>query len=118
MNINCEFFRPCPQGGWCLQLTANKHERMSCVLLTGKTDCVMRRMKEVKSQHEAGNEICVKLSNGNEIRSSSADLMGGEYVRIVNSRGKEIGYWHFEEWKEDPVTVMGAILMCANKTED
>jgi hypothetical protein len=53
------------------------------------------------------------LVNGNKIFSSSEELMAGDYVRVVDANHRELGYWDHQEWSDDPVLVMGAILRCA-----
>lgn len=62
-------------------------------------------------------DIVLELSNGNMIVSSSEKLQAGDWVSVRNSEGEERGYWHWNEWQEDPRLVMGAILMCAMSTE-
>lgn len=58
------------------------------------------------------HETVLVLDNGVEIHSSSADLMAGDFVRVMYQH-KEIRYWDNAEWAESPVYVMGAILRCA-----
>jgi hypothetical protein len=58
-------------------------------------------------------ETIVHLANGNTIRSNSETLMAGDYVRICDPNGKEVGYWDHMEWVEEPILVMGAILRMA-----
>ncbi len=57
-------------------------------------------------------EKIVKLSKGYTVRSSSNDYVSGDYVRICNPEGKEIIYWHYEEWANEPVRIMGSIINC------
>ena len=33
-----------------------------------------------------------------------------DYVRVVDLKHYERGYWHFNEWAEDPQVVMGAVM--------
>jgi hypothetical protein len=59
------------------------------------------------------NELIVYVAGGNTIRTGGDKHKAGAYVRICNSEGKEIAYWDKQEWKDDPESVMGAILLCA-----
>ena len=59
------------------------------------------------------NEVVVKLADGCTIRSDSKEYQAGDYVSVCDPEGKEVGYWHWEEWQDDPIHVMGAILQCA-----
>lgn len=60
-------------------------------------------------------EVVVKLADGCSLRSGSASsaFTSGEYVRLCDKRGREILYWDHEEWQNDPVLVMGAIINSA-----
>ncbi len=58
-------------------------------------------------------EVIVKLANGWSIRSSSDSHLAGDYVRICDERGHEFLYWDNQEWQEEPIIVIGAILNCA-----
>lgn len=63
-------------------------------------------------------ETIVKLADGCTLRSGLDTLPKdeyetGEYVRLCDSKGNELFYWDSEEWKEEPVLVMGAILKAA-----
>ena len=53
------------------------------------------------------------LDNGNKIVTASEARMAGDFVRILDKDDRELAYWDNEEWKDDPITVMGAILRCA-----
>lgn len=68
-----------------------------------------------------GEEVAIKLANGGQIRTAAGPegepLFGGSYVRVVMEDGSENGYWHADEWQEDPVGVMGAILASASGIE-
>jgi len=33
-----------------------------------------------------------------------------EYVRVTDKEGNEVAYWHYNEWEEEPQSVMGAFL--------
>ena len=57
-------------------------------------------------------ETVLVLDNGVEIRSGSGTRFAGDYVSVVKD-DVEIGYWDKQEWEDEPVTVMGAILRCA-----
>jgi hypothetical protein len=59
------------------------------------------------------DEIIVELKNGMTLRSSSTDRLAGDYVCLCNEDGKEIAYWHHDEWQTDPILVMGAIMCSA-----
>ena len=61
------------------------------------------------------SETVLKLSNGNEIRSDSENHVAGDYVRVVDAGGEELGYWSCAEWAEEPEAVMGAILLRAQE---
>ena len=47
------------------------------------------------------------------MRSGSEDFLSGDYVRLCRPNGDEFLYWDAEEWKTDPVLVMGAIINSA-----
>ena len=59
-------------------------------------------MSEVQIETVNGERLCFK--------SFEESPSGCEYVRIVNSEGKEVAYWDHNEWRDDPVSVMGAIM--------
>ena len=40
------------------------------------------------------------------------------YVRLTDSDGNELVYWHYNEWQEDPKLVMGAIMGALCQLED
>jgi hypothetical protein len=61
----------------------------------------------------ADDPTVLTLVNGNKIFSSSKEFMAGDYVRVVDRNHREIGYWDHQEWVDDPILVMGAILRCA-----
>lgn len=68
-----------------------------------------------------GAETIVYLADGCTLRSgvyeeTSDSLMCGEYVRICEPDGDEVVYWDANEWEEDPVLVMGAIMRAASGT--
>ena len=59
-------------------------------------------MSEVQVETVYGEKLCFK--------SFEESPLGCEYVRIINSEGKEVAYWSSSEWRDDPVSVMGAIM--------
>jgi hypothetical protein len=63
------------------------------------------------------SETVVQLANGWSLRSglydNYSDFTCGDYVRLCDERGTEILYWDSDEWKRDPVLVMGAIMNAA-----
>lgn len=61
-------------------------------------------------------EIIVDLASGWSLRSGSEQHISGEYVRLVDPAGREIFYWHHDEWETDPILVMGAIINAAAVT--
>lgn len=60
-------------------------------------------------------EVVVRLIDGWTLRSgcTNEDLVAGEYVRLCTPVGEEYLYWHYDEWADDPVVVMGAIMNAA-----
>ena len=64
---------------------------------------------------EYGAECVIPLGNGNTIRTDSYqdNPAGSSYVRVCGPDGREIAYWSYPEWAEDPRLVMGAILGAA-----
>ncbi len=65
-------------------------------------------------------EFVLRLANGNTIRAESyaENPAGVSYVRVCNSRGREVAYWSVTEWTESEgqgAEVMGAILGAAAK---
>jgi hypothetical protein len=61
-------------------------------------------------------EAVIELASGCEVRCppGSEDC---EYVRIVNADGCELAYWHYTEFQEDPVLVLGALLGAMQSSE-
>lgn len=62
------------------------------------------------------SETVVALADGCTLRSGASDLSGltsGEYVRLCDPDGSEILYYHYPEWEEDPILVMGALMNAA-----
>ena len=65
-----------------------------------------------KTRTGGNSETVLVLDNGVEIRSSSETHQAGDYVSVTKD-GVELGYWDHQEWADEPVEVMGAILRCA-----
>ena len=63
---------------------------------------------------DTDDEIKIPVANGCTLRSSSEKFMAGDYVRLCDPKGHELCYWDNVEWNEDPIIVMGAIIMAAN----
>lgn len=63
-----------------------------------------------------GEEVVVRTDTGRELRAGAGQpgdsTVTGEYVRILDANGVEQGYWHYDEWVDDPQVVMGAIVGC------
>lgn len=68
--------------------------------------------------HLQEGEAVALLADGWTLRSgnvgSESDCVSGEYVRLVRPDGTEYRYWHCDEWQEDPILVMGAIINAAS----
>lgn len=64
-----------------------------------------------------GDETVVALADGCTIRSGQdedrPDCIAGGYVRVVDADGEDVAYWTSNEWAEDPILVMGAMLNAA-----
>jgi hypothetical protein len=58
-------------------------------------------------------EMVLALADGWTLRSAAEDFLSGEYVRLCRPDGSEYAYWHYNEWKDDPILVMGAIINSA-----
>ena len=60
-------------------------------------------------------EVVIKLNDGWTLRSGShtEPFASGEWVRLCDPTGKEKIYWHNDEWQDDPILVMGAIINAA-----
>lgn len=68
---------------------------------------------------EYGEEYALTVTeSGCEVRTDAgpvgSPMFGCDYVRVVAPDGREIGYWHSDEWRDDPLVVMGAILGAAS----
>ena len=66
--------------------------------------CSDAHAEEVRVRTPAGEWLCFE--------SAQFRLEGVTYVRFENSDGEEVAYWHFDEWREAPEEVVGAILGC------
>lgn len=57
-------------------------------------------------------ESYIRLPSGNFLAFPNCDTNpeGCDYIRIVGPCGGELGYWSYEEWENDPIEVMGAIM--------
>lgn len=58
-------------------------------------------------------DTILELKNGTTIRSNSKEYTAGDFVSIHDQDGNEVAYWDAQEWKDEPVQVMGAILLRA-----
>lgn len=58
-------------------------------------------------------EVVVELKDGWSLRSSSEELVSGDYVRLCRPDGSEYVHWAHDEWQANPGLVMGAILNAA-----
>ena len=76
-------------------------------------------MQPFLPQSSAEDGVLLVLDNGVRIESGDGGISGrggaGDYVMVVDAQGYEIGYWNSEEWRDEPVAVMGAILILAAK---
>ena len=73
----------------------------------------MKRHWSSAVRDDMNDETIVELADGNTLRSGSKTFMAGDYVRLCDSEGEEIAYWHYDEWQNDPQLVMGAIIRSA-----
>ena len=55
-------------------------------------------------------EVIIELDDGCTLRSDSTTMEAGDYVRLCDNDGKEVEYWDHQEWVEEPIAVMGAII--------
>ena len=73
------------------------------------------------SQHapellDRDGEIEIKLLNGVTLCTGpDGNFAAGAYISVMSPDGNEVGYWDAGEWQDDPVMVMGAILLCAKQ---
>lgn len=77
---------------------------------------VDRQLLRVEREHiegyegcDYGPEVALLAHTGFELRyARDGELL--EYVRVCDPLGREIAYWHYQEWADDPQLVVGAIL--------
>ena len=92
-------------------------ERDSNALLASVSQqAIDARLSDVELTHmrdsadcQYGEECEMRVHTGFALRYSAV-TEECEYVRVVDPLGRELMYWHCDEWKEDPALVMGAIL--------
>lgn len=75
-------------------------------------DIVYEHVKEGMKDFEPIDEVIIELKDGYTLRSSSETRTAGDYVRLVDKYGHEVLYWHYDEWRDEPILTMGAIV-CA-----
>ena len=68
--------------------------------------CICNCGRSGKNKHE----VIVKLADGCTVRSGSEHRTAGDYVRICDENNKEIAYWHFDEWGDEPTRIMEAVI--------
>lgn len=78
------------------------------VILSELCEFEREHMRESRGQ-EYGREGELKAHTGFALRYP-LESEGCEYVRAVDPLGREIAFWHREEWQRDPGLVMGAVL--------
>lgn len=68
-------------------------------------------MKKLQTKRRA-TECVVVVSNGVTLRGESveANPAGTAYLRVCDSRGREIAYWTADEFTENAIEVCGALL--------
>jgi hypothetical protein len=81
------------------------------------------RCPTCSEEHTLPEESCVTAEHGAVLNldngvtvvcgSQTDDYVAGSYIVVYNEDGEEIGYWDNQEWKDDPVLVMGAAMCCA-----
>jgi len=61
------------------------------------------------------DELIITLKDGCTLRVGHDEDTNiyGQYVRVCDPDGEEVQYWHCNEWQEDPILVMGALMNCA-----
>jgi hypothetical protein len=64
------------------------------------------------SDPHLGPETVIINTNGMQLRGEAfeSNEAGCSYLRVCDPDGDEIMYWSSDEWAEDPVLVMGAIM--------
>ena len=59
------------------------------------------------------SEIKIPTQNGTQFlcfEDSESNIEGCTYIRLCDSNGDELVYWHYDEWVESPIEVMGAMM--------
>lgn len=59
-----------------------------------------------------GAETTVQAHTGFYLKCPSHEQCpeGADYLRVCDPLGREVAYWTHEEWREDPLGVMGAVM--------
>ncbi|MNR71500.1 hypothetical protein D3C71_21280 [compost metagenome] len=83
--------------------------QMSAEAIDARLGVIEREHIEANKGVTYGAECAVVAHNGFELRYDVGDEFL-TYVRICDPLGREIAYWTYEEWAEDPQLVMGGIL--------
>jgi hypothetical protein len=57
-------------------------------------------------------DLHLKLKNGRSIVCDSAEdnPEGVSFVQVLDADGEEVAYWDSQEWADEPIEVMGAIM--------
>lgn len=64
---------------------------------------------EASAGDQYGSEAALIAHTGFELRyDTDGELL--TYVRVCDPLGRELAYWTYDEWQEDPQLVMGAII--------
>ena len=59
-------------------------------------------------------KVTLVLDNGvRVVCCGNDDFQAGEDVHVYDKHGRELGFWSSDEWRDEPVLVMGAIMRCA-----
>ncbi len=64
---------------------------------------------QASGENDYGPEAALLAHTGFQLRYD-AQAQTCDYVRVCDPLGRELMYWHQDEWREDPAGVMGAIL--------
>ena len=58
------------------------------------------------------SDLKLELTNGRTIVCDSVEDNpdGVSFIKVLGADGKEIAYWTADEWEEEPILVMGAIM--------
>lgn len=58
------------------------------------------------------HEIIIPLPDGRTLRCGPGDeYQWGGYLRICDKQGKELLYWHRDEWEREGESVIGAVFV-------